>query len=101
MSSPSKLPRLGQFSMPIHMRECSSHPVARFLEKIDVEAIILAEQIDGGRTIIEKFEDHAGEAAYSARRQLGAELGLISYNRYSKCFGAVSASRATLTPVAG
>ncbi|MGB6688104.1 MAG: nucleotide-binding protein [Terracidiphilus sp.] len=33
--------------------------VARFLEKLDVDPIILHEQADEGRTIIEKFEDHA------------------------------------------
>jgi len=33
--------------------------VARLMEKLGVETIILEEQHDGGRTIIEKFEDHA------------------------------------------
>jgi predicted nucleotide-binding protein len=35
--------------------------VARFLEQLGLEAIILREQTDQGRTIIEKFEDFAGE----------------------------------------
>ena len=35
--------------------------VARFLGKLDLEPIILHEQPDKGRTIIEKFEDHAGD----------------------------------------
>jgi predicted nucleotide-binding protein len=35
--------------------------VARFLEKIGLEPVILEEQAGKGRTIIEKFEDHAGE----------------------------------------
>lgn len=39
--------------------------VARFLEKVGLEAIILTEQPNDGRTIIEKFEDHADEAAYA------------------------------------
>ena len=35
---------------------------ARFLEKIGLEAIILSEQPNAGRTIIEKLEDHADVA---------------------------------------
>lgn len=38
---------------------------ARFLEKIGLQPIILKEQADGGRTIIEKFEDHAEQASYA------------------------------------
>lgn len=33
--------------------------VARFLEKVGLKAIILHEQPNSGRTIIEKFEDHS------------------------------------------
>jgi predicted nucleotide-binding protein len=33
--------------------------VARFLEKLKLRPIILSEQASKGRTIIEKFEDHA------------------------------------------
>jgi predicted nucleotide-binding protein len=36
--------------------------VARFLGKLDLEPIILHEQPDKGKTIIEKFESHAAEA---------------------------------------
>lgn len=39
--------------------------VARFLEKIDLEPIILHEQTDEGRTVIEKFSDQAGEVSYA------------------------------------
>jgi predicted nucleotide-binding protein len=35
------------------------HMTARFLEKLNQEVIILREQPNQGRTIIEKFEDHA------------------------------------------
>jgi predicted nucleotide-binding protein len=45
--------------------ESSREAVARFLEKIGLEAIILAEQTNDGRTIIEKFEEHAVESAYA------------------------------------
>lgn len=38
--------------------------VARFLEKLGAEAVILHEQSDGGQTIIEKFETHASGADF-------------------------------------
>ncbi len=34
--------------------------VARFLESLELEAVILQEQPNEGRTIIQKFEDHSG-----------------------------------------
>jgi Predicted nucleotide-binding protein containing TIR-like domain len=39
--------------------------LARFLEKLGLEAIILKEQPNKGRTIIEKFEDSAGEVGFA------------------------------------
>jgi predicted nucleotide-binding protein len=39
--------------------ESTREAVARLLEKLDLEAVILHEQPDQGRTIIEKFTDHA------------------------------------------
>lgn len=39
--------------------------VARFLEKIGVEPVILHEQINNGMTIIEKFEDFANRAGFA------------------------------------
>jgi predicted nucleotide-binding protein len=39
--------------------------VARFLEQLELEAIILREQPDQGRTIIEKFEDYAGQVGFT------------------------------------
>jgi predicted nucleotide-binding protein len=41
--------------------EAAHQAVARFLEQLGLEAIILKEQPDQGRTIIEKFEDIARE----------------------------------------
>lgn len=38
--------------------EAAKQVVARFIEKLGLHAIILHEQPDKGRTIIEKFEDH-------------------------------------------
>jgi predicted nucleotide-binding protein len=45
--------------------EGARETVARFLEKIELEPIILVEQLNKGRTIIEKFEDHAGAAKFA------------------------------------
>jgi len=39
--------------------------VARYLEKLKLEAIVLREQPDQGRTIIEKFEDYASEVGFA------------------------------------
>lgn len=39
--------------------------VARFLERIGLQPVILREQVDSGRTIIEKFEHHAEQANYA------------------------------------
>ena len=39
--------------------------VARFLEKIELEPIVLSEQPDRGLTIIEKFVEYAGQARFA------------------------------------
>jgi predicted nucleotide-binding protein len=39
--------------------------VARLVERAGLEAIILHEQANGGRTIIQKFEDHGGAAGFA------------------------------------
>ena len=39
--------------------------VARFVEKLGLEVVILAEQANQGRTIIEKFEAHAEDAGFA------------------------------------
>ena len=41
------------------------HAMARFLEKIELEAIILQEQPDQGLTIIEKFETYANQVGFA------------------------------------
>jgi hypothetical protein len=43
------------------------HAMARFLEKIELEAIILQEQPDQGLTIIEKFETYANQSGICCR----------------------------------
>lgn len=41
--------------------EAPRQSVARFLEKLDLKVVILHEQPDGGRTIIEKLEENSSE----------------------------------------
>jgi predicted nucleotide-binding protein len=45
--------------------DAARHAVARFLEQLGLEAVILQEQSNQGRTIIEKFEDSAGEVGFA------------------------------------
>jgi predicted nucleotide-binding protein len=45
--------------------EAALQAVARFLEKLGLDAIILREQADQGRAIIEKFEDCAGTVGFA------------------------------------
>jgi len=45
--------------------EAAKSNVARFLEKLGLRAIILHEQVNKGRTIIEKFEDHATDVGFA------------------------------------
>lgn len=60
----SEVRKTGQISKNrvflIHGRnEGAKQTVARFLESLDLKPMILHERPDGGRTIIEKFEQHA------------------------------------------
>jgi predicted nucleotide-binding protein len=45
--------------------EAALHSLARFLEKLELEAIILREQPNEGKTIIEKFEAYAAQVAFA------------------------------------
>jgi predicted nucleotide-binding protein len=45
--------------------EAMKQSVARFLEKLDLKPIILHEQANKGRTIIEKFEAHSSEVGFA------------------------------------
>ena len=49
--------------------------VARFLEHLDLRVIILHEQPNRGRTIIEKFEDHSQEADFAVILLTGDDRG--------------------------
>lgn len=88
--------------------KAAMHEVARFIEHLDLHPIILHEQADKGRTIIEKFEAHAdvgfavilltpddigyprdvpGDAKHRARQNVLFELGFFigSLGRQSVC----------------
>ncbi len=45
--------------------EAAKEATARFLEKLDLEPIILHEQASGGRTIIEKFEKYSNDVGFA------------------------------------
>jgi predicted nucleotide-binding protein len=69
---PPEAPRHGNVSQPsrkvfvVHGHdEAALQGVARFLEQLKLEAIILREQPDQGRTILEKFEDCASEVGFA------------------------------------
>ena len=55
--------------------EAAKLAVARFLEKIKLEAIILQEQPDQGLTIIEKFEYHASQVGFAVVLLTPDDLG--------------------------
>ena len=61
----------------VHGRDdARKHEVARFLRaSTGREPVILHEQANGGRTLIEKFEDHASEAAYAVVIATGDDVG--------------------------
>jgi predicted nucleotide-binding protein len=64
--APAPRPRSSRKVFVVHGHdEAALQAVARFLEQIELEAIILREQPDAGRTIIEKFEDCAGEVGFA------------------------------------
>ena len=65
--APSKpsLPKNKVFVVHGH-DEAALQSVARFLERLDLEAIVLREQPDQGRATIEKFEHYAGQVGFAA-----------------------------------
>lgn len=55
-----EVPVFGQSVFLVHGHdEAIIHQTARFIENLDLDVIILREQANKGRTIIEKFEDYA------------------------------------------
>lgn len=80
-SAPPGTPSLsapGQDVFVVHGHdEGTKQMVARVLEKVRLRPIILHEQPDKGRTIIEKFEAHAPNAGYAVVIVTGDDLGRL------------------------
>jgi len=55
--------------------EAAKEATARFLEKLDLEPIILHEQASGGRTIIEKFEKYSRDVGFAVVLLTPDDLG--------------------------
>lgn len=55
--------------------DAAKQELARFLEKIELKAVILHEQPDRGRTIIEKFEEYADQVGFAVVLLTPDDLG--------------------------
>lgn len=55
--------------------EAAKEIIARFLEKLNLQPIILHEQASGGRTIIEKFEKYSREVGFAVDLLTPDDLG--------------------------
>ena len=65
--------------------EGSKHAVARFLEQLGVEAVVLQEQINRGMTIIEKFEDFASRCGFAVVLMTPDDVGYpIGHEEHKK-----------------
>jgi predicted nucleotide-binding protein len=70
----------------VHGRdEAAKEGVARFIEKVGLQPIILHEQANAGRTIIEKFEVYSGDVAFAVvlltPDDVGSAAGEVSNTR--------------------
>jgi hypothetical protein len=61
----SELPKSNSVFLVHGHDEGTKHAVARFLEKLGLQPVILQEQINRGMTVIEKFEDFAARAGFA------------------------------------
>jgi predicted nucleotide-binding protein len=65
--------------------EAAKEGVARFIEKVGLQPIILHEQANAGRTIIEKFEVYPGDVAFAVvlltPDDVGSAAGEVSNTR--------------------
>jgi predicted nucleotide-binding protein len=61
----SELPKTNSVFLVHGHDEGAKQSVARFLEKLGVEPVILQEQINRGMTVIEKFEEFASRAGFA------------------------------------
>jgi predicted nucleotide-binding protein len=66
----------------VHGRDLDRPQVlARLIEKLGFRAVLLADQPNAGRTIIEKFEDHSEDVAYAIVLMTPDDLGGIRGSR--------------------
>jgi hypothetical protein len=71
-------PAIGQKVFVVHGHdEAAREGMARFLERIELEAVILHEQPDQGLTIIEKFEAYASQVSFAVILLTPDDLGGI------------------------
>ena len=64
-SEVAQLPKKNSVFLVHGHDEGAKHGVARFLEQLGVQPVILQEQISRGMTVIEKFEDFASRAGFA------------------------------------
>jgi predicted nucleotide-binding protein len=64
-SETAQLPKQNSVFLVHGHDEGAKHGVARFLEQLGVQPVILQEQINRGMTVIEKFEDFASRAGFA------------------------------------
>jgi predicted nucleotide-binding protein len=55
--------------------EAAKHEAARLIEQLGISVTILSEQINSGLTLIEKFEQHAGNAGFAIALLTPDDLG--------------------------
>lgn len=74
---PAAVPRGdGRSVFVVHGHDLAAkHETARLIERLKLKAIILDEQTNLGRTIIEKFEDHASECSFAVVLVTPDDLG--------------------------
>lgn len=66
VATPTKLEPVSNSIFIVHGRDdAAKTEVARLVERAGLEAVILHEQANGGRTIIQKFEDHGSAAGFA------------------------------------
>jgi len=71
-------PHKGQSVFVVHGRDTAVRDaVARYVEKLGLETIVLQEQPNRGRTIIEKFEHHASETGFAVVLLTPDDIGAL------------------------
>lgn len=78
---PAPTPALSREIFVVHGRDdAAKAKVARLIERAGLEATILHEQANGGRTIIEKFELHGGSAGFAVVIMTPDDVGGLDTN---------------------